>query len=108
MELVCKYNIPNLPLAFDVETKEILKQLSKSRSALAELKGFAQIIPNETILISTLTLQEAKDSSAVENIVTTHDELYKADLNIKDYIETSYPDSEILLVDCIEYIKHLF
>ena len=86
MELVCKYNIPNLPLAFDVETKEILKQLSKSRSALAELKGFAQIIPNETILISTLTLQEAKDSSAVENIVTTHDELYKADLNIKDYI----------------------
>ncbi len=86
MDLICTYNIPSLPLAFDVETKEILKQLSKSRSALAELKGFARVIPNEAILISTLTLQEAKDSSAVENIVTTHDELYKADLNAKDYI----------------------
>lgn len=86
MSLKCTYNIPTLPLAFDVETKEILKQLSKSRSALAELKGFARIIPNEVILISTLTLQEAKDSSVVENIVTTHDELYKADLNAKDYI----------------------
>ena len=86
MSLKCTYNIPTLPLAFDVETKEILKQLSKSRSALAELKGFARVIPNEVILISTLTLQEAKDSSAVENIVTTHDELYKADLNAKDYI----------------------
>ena len=73
MSLKCTYNIPTLPLAFDVETKEILKQLSKSRSALAELKGFARVIPNEVILISTLTLQEAKDSSAVENIVTTHD-----------------------------------
>lgn len=86
MSLKCTYNIPTLPLAFDVETKEILKQLSKSRGALAELKGFARVIPNEVILISTLTLQEAKDSSAVENIVTTHDELYKADLNAKDYI----------------------
>ena len=86
MSLKCTYNIPTLPLAFDVETKEILKQLSKSRSALAELKGFARVIPNEAILISSLTLQEAKDSSAVENIVTTHDELYKADLNAKDYI----------------------
>ena len=86
MSLKCTYKIPTLPLAFDVETKEILKQLSKSRSALAELKGFAQVIPNEVILISTLTLQEAKDSSAVENIVTTHDELYKADLNAKDYV----------------------
>ncbi len=89
MSLKCTYNIPSLPLAFDVETKEILKQLSKSRSALAELKGFARVIPNEAILISTLTLQEAKDSSAVENIVTTHDELYKADLNVKDYFTTS-------------------
>ena len=86
MSLKCTYNIPTLPLVFEIETKEILKQLSKSRSALAELKGFARVIPNEVILISTLTLQEAKDSSAVENIVTTHDELYKADLNAKDYI----------------------
>lgn len=86
MEKNNQYNIPLLPLPFDVETKPILKQLSRSRSALAELKGFARIIPNEAILISTLTLQEAKDSSAIESIVTTHDELYKADLDVKDYI----------------------
>ena len=46
------------------------------------MKGVAQTIPNETILINSLTLQEAKDSSEVENIVTTHDELYRADLDI--------------------------
>lgn len=43
-------------------------------------KGVAASIPNEAILINTLSLQEAKDSSEVENIVTTHDELYKASL----------------------------
>ena len=46
----------------------------------------AQTIPNEVILLSTLTLQEAKDSSAVENIVTTQDDLYKADLDLKQSI----------------------
>jgi len=46
---------------------------------LAELKGAADTIPNRTILINTLSLQEAKDSSAIENIITTHDELYKVD-----------------------------
>lgn len=46
-------------------------------------------IPNEAILINSLTLQEAKDSSAVENIVTTHDELYKADLSLARYISTA-------------------
>lgn len=53
---------------------------------MAELKGVAQTIPNEDILISSLTLQEAKDSSEVENIVTTQDELYKAGLQIKTQI----------------------
>ncbi|TVT55404.1 MAG: Fic family protein [Sedimenticola thiotaurini] len=48
---------------------------------LAELKGVSATIPNENILISTLTLQEAKDSSAVENIITTQDELYRAELH---------------------------
>lgn len=73
-----EYSIPTLPLPYDLETKEILKQLTNSHRRLAELKGVAQTIPNEQILISTLTLQEAKDSSEVENIVTTQDDLYKA------------------------------
>ena len=107
MSLKCTYNIPTLPPTFDVETKEILKQLSKSRSALAELKGFARIIPNEAILISTLTLQEAKDSSAVENIVTTHDELYKADLNIQDYIVSASTKEVLSYREAIQTGFHL-
>lgn len=80
------YNIPNLPLPFDLETKSVLKQLNKANMKLAELRGVAHSIPNEHILISTLTLQEAKDSSEVENIVTTQDDLYKAGLNVKEEI----------------------
>ena len=57
--------------------------MNKSNKKLAELKGLARTIPNENILVSTLTLQEAKDSSDVENIVTTQDDLYKADLDMK-------------------------
>ncbi|MCM1067510.1 MAG: Fic family protein [Muribaculaceae bacterium] len=55
----------------------MLKQLNNANRALAELKGVALTIPNENILVSTLTLQEAKDSSEVENIVTTQDDLYQ-------------------------------
>ena len=72
-----RYDIPTLPLSYDLETKEILKQLNQANRRLAELKGVALTIPNENILISTLTLQEAKDSSEVENIVTTQDDLYQ-------------------------------
>lgn len=72
-----QYSIPNLPLPFDLETKDILKQLNQANRRLAELKGVALTIPNEQILISTLTLQEAKDSSEIENIVTTQDDLYQ-------------------------------
>jgi len=58
----------------------ILKKLTSSSRRLAELKGIAASIPNQGILISTLGLQEAKDSSEIENIVTTHDELFKDDV----------------------------
>lgn len=75
------YIIPTLPLPFDLETREVLKQLNRANRKLAELKGVAQTIPNERILISSLTLQEAKDSSEVENIVTTQDDLYRAGLD---------------------------
>jgi Fic family protein len=59
------------------ETAAILKKLVSANRQLAELKGVAASMPNEGILISTLGLQEAKDSSAIENIVTTHDELFR-------------------------------
>lgn len=78
-----EYNIPKLPLDFDFETKAIMRQVTKSNRRLAELKGVALTITNENILLSSLVLQEALDSSAVENIVTTSDELYRAELDIK-------------------------
>ncbi|MGH8475367.1 MAG: Fic family protein [Methylococcales bacterium] len=62
------------------ETLAILKELAVASRKLAELKGFAASIPNQGILISTLGMQEAKDSSEIENIVTTHDELFKDDV----------------------------
>lgn len=63
------------PTRFD--TPPILKQLVAAHRRLAEFKGVVATIPNRNILISTLGLQEAKDSSAIENIVTTHDELFR-------------------------------
>lgn len=62
-----------------IETAVVLKKLALASRKLAELKGVAASIPNQSILISTLGIQEAKDSSAIENIVTTHDELFKDD-----------------------------
>jgi Fic family protein len=59
------------------ETPAILKRLASASRQLAELKGVAASIPRQGILVNTLGMQEAKDSSAIENIVTTHDELFK-------------------------------
>lgn len=72
-----------LPYPGDLETKSILKQLPAAHAALAELKGIIQSIPNQIILLNTLGIQEAKDSSSVENIITTHDDLYKANLDFE-------------------------
>ena len=60
------YKIPKLPFKEEIETKSVMKKTALARSALAEMKGAASSIPNQNILISTLSLQEAKDSSAIE------------------------------------------
>jgi len=60
------------------ETLEIYRQLAKARAALAELKGRAPVIPNPKMLINTLVLEEAKNSSSIENVFTSTDKLYKA------------------------------
>ncbi|MCX7611614.1 MAG: Fic family protein [Ignavibacterium sp.] len=73
------YNeLPLLPPKVDVETKKVLKKTISAARALAELKGAANSIPNPEILITSITLQEAKTSSAIENVVTTNDKLFKA------------------------------
>mgnify|MGYP003407131143 FL=1 len=74
----------NLPLDIDIETKAILKKSILANKALVKLNGVAKIIPNQAILINSLILQEAKDSSEIENIITTHDELYQSSLDISN------------------------
>jgi len=74
------YKIPVLPPSGDLETREVLRELSHAHRHLAELKGRAAAIPNQAILIDTLSLQEAKASSEIENIVTTQDEIFQASL----------------------------
>lgn len=75
-----QFDIPLLPPSSEIESKPVLKQLASAHRYLALLNGRCATIPNENILIHTLSLQEAKESSAIENIITTHDELYKAGL----------------------------
>lgn len=83
--LVQKYHIPKLPPKVDLETKAILKVLKEAHKNLAELKGRAGSLPNQGILIDTLTLQEAAASSEIENIVTTQDELYQMNTKLGLY-----------------------
>jgi len=66
-----------LPPAQDVETKAVLRACITARAALAELKQAAELIPNQTMLINTIPMLEAKDSSEIENIVTTTDRLFQ-------------------------------
>ena len=96
-------------LPFDlgkIETRAVLRKEAQARQALAELKGFASVIPNQNILISAIALSEAKESSAIENIVTTQDELYKSMTNpgasdpsakeVLNYREAIYKGYEIV------------
>lgn len=70
------YSIHQFPPNGDIESHAVLKKLTQAHRALAELKGICQSIPNQIVLINSLSLQEAKDSSEIENIITTHDELF--------------------------------
>jgi Fic family protein len=67
------------------QTDALTSQLIMAHRRLAELKGVAPLLPNQDILLNTLALQEAKDSSAIENIITSHDELFKQELDIPQF-----------------------
>lgn len=71
-------SLPPLPLTnlSALETREVWSALTEAHRRLAELKGLCESLPNQGILLDTLGIQEAKDSSEIENIITTHDELY--------------------------------
>jgi len=88
-------NIPPLPIKKELyQTIEIFEKLGDAKAALARLNGRSVVIPDQGLLINTISLQEAKISSAIENIFTTDDELYKAysDQNT----ETSGASKEVL------------
>jgi len=71
-------NLPKLPPKASIESPRLLKRAANARGGLGELKGVSKLLPNETILLNTLILEEARDSSEIENIVTTRDKLYRA------------------------------
>ncbi|MEQ1578541.1 MAG: Fic family protein [Hyphomicrobium sp.] len=72
------YNdLPALPPATDVETKTTLKRCVTARAAVAELRQAGELIPDQSVLINTIPLLEARDSSEIENIVTTNDALFR-------------------------------
>lgn len=72
------FTLKQLPPKADFNKTEILYKTIAAHKALAELKGYSDVLPNKNILINAVTINEAKDSSEIENIITTHDELYKA------------------------------
>src|ERR1700684_4080856 len=73
------YNdLPNLPPEGYQESPALLRELSRAARQLGELKGLCASLPEPRLLINTIILQESKESSAIENIVTTQDELYQA------------------------------
>lgn len=84
-----KYQIPTLPLPNFIMTERIWKKVVSTNKIIAELKGVAQTIPNQALLINTLAIQESKDSSEVESIVTTHDELFRFDQKSKEQFSSA-------------------
>jgi Fic family protein len=74
-----------LPVENDVETKAVLRKVALAHKALAELKGSITSIPNENILIETLSLREARESSAIENIISTFDEVYQSNYFVNQF-----------------------
>ncbi len=84
-----------------VETIPILRQVNAATAALAELKGIAKSIPNQSMLINAIVLQEAKGSSEIENIITTQDELYKA-------LTVNHANSPPQTKEVVNYRKAIF
>jgi Fic family protein len=75
-----KHDLKKLPPDADLETRPVLRKVASVHRHLAELKVVSTTIPDQPILINTLSLQEAKDSSAIENIITTHDDLFREEV----------------------------
>ena len=84
----CNYNFIPLQQLGDIESKAVLKATAKAHQALGELKGLAVTMPNQYLLLATLSLQEAKESSEIENIITTQDDLYRSNYQSQQFLST--------------------
>lgn len=84
----CNYNFIPLAQLGDIESKAVLKATAKAHQALGELKGLAVTMPNQYLLLATLSLQEAKESSEIENIITTQDDLYRSNYQSQQFLST--------------------
>jgi Fic family protein len=85
----CNYSFTPLEQLGDIESKTVLKATAKAHQALGELKGLAVTMPNQYLLLATLSLQEAKESSEIENIITTQDDLYRSHYATQQFISAS-------------------
>jgi Fic family protein len=84
------YNgLPLLPPKADIETKQILRKTISAGRVLAQLNGTLLNLPNPTLFLDTIYLQEAKASSEVENIITTNEELYKSVVADKKIVDSA-------------------
>ncbi|MEM8896182.1 MAG: Fic family protein [Bacteroidota bacterium] len=90
-------DLPDLPIHPDLyRTVEIMEQLSKANTALGRLHGRSIAIPDQAVLINSISLQEAKASSEIENIFTTDDELYQAYSELNEEVKVHGPAKEVL------------
>lgn len=96
------YNsLPKLPPSADIETRAVLKKWGLARTALAELRQASDTLPNSDVLIQSIPLLEAKDSSEIENIVTTDDALFR-EASLEE------PDGEPAAKEAVRYRKALY
>lgn len=82
-------DLPELPPATDLESRDILKACISAMTELSKANALVKMLPNETVLVNTLPLQEARRSSEIENIVTTNDELYRAMTSNENRIDSN-------------------
>ena len=93
--------LSDLPPTEELETKDVLKQTIKARAALAELKQAAELIPNQSMLINTLPIMEARASSEIENIVTTTDKLFRS-------LQLDSEENDAAIKEALQYRTALF
>jgi len=97
-----------LPINKDIETKAVLRKTATAHQALAELKGVLSSLPNEYIMLQTLALREARESSAIENIISTFDEIYRSNLQNQTFASAAAKEVHQYakaLIDGFELVK---